>query len=76
MAKKTATKKAVKKASKPASKSPFGAPHTGHEHHMCELVRKRDLASAAKYTKGANYICRICGRGAAKSMNLCEPVEI
>ncbi len=75
MGEKTATKKAVK-SSKSASKSPFGGPHTGHQHHMCELVRKRQMASAAKFTKGANYICRICGRGAAKSTNLCEPVEI
>lgn len=75
MAKKTADRKAVKSA-KSESKSPFGGPHTGHQHHMCELVRKRDLASAAKYAKGANYLCRICGRAAAKPANLCEPVEI
>lgn len=50
--------------------------HSGHEHHMCDLVANRQMAKAATLTKGAAYICNICGRGAARAANLCEPVEI
>jgi len=55
---------------KPASK------HTGHETHLCELTRKRDMSRVAKLSKGANYVCHICGRASAKAENLCEPIEI
>ena len=50
--------------------------HTGHSHHMCELVAKRQMDKVASYSKGARYICHICGRAAASAANLCEPVRI
>jgi hypothetical protein len=50
--------------------------HTGHANHMCELVSKRQMAKVAKCSKGAKYVCHICGRAAAKAENLCEAVEI
>ena len=50
--------------------------HTGHSKHMCDLVAKRKMADVARLAKGANFICHICGRGAASGDNLCEPVEI
>ncbi len=50
--------------------------HKGHGDHMCELVAKRRMAEVARLSKGANYVCHICGRAAAKASNLCEPVEI
>jgi hypothetical protein len=50
--------------------------HTGHSQHLCDLVAKRKMAEVARLTKGAKYMCHICGRGAAKSTNLCEPIEI
>jgi len=50
--------------------------HKGHAQHLCDLVAKRKMAEVARLTKGAKYMCHICGRGAAKSTNLCEPVEI
>ena len=50
--------------------------HAGHAQHMCDLVAKRKMAQVAKLAKGANYVCHICGRAAAKGDNLCEPVEI
>lgn len=43
---------------------------------MCDLVAKRKMAQVARLSKGANYVCLICGRAAAKESNLCEPVEI
>ena len=54
----------------------LSARHTGHSHHMCELVAKRQMDKVATLTKGAKYICHICGRAAASGDNLCEPVEI
>jgi hypothetical protein len=50
--------------------------HRGHSQHLCDLVAKRKMAEVARLTKGAKYVCHICGRGAAKSTNLCEPIEI
>jgi hypothetical protein len=50
--------------------------HAGHTKHMCDLVAKRKMADAARLSKGAKYICHICGRAAADGANLCEPVEI
>jgi hypothetical protein len=50
--------------------------HTGHANHLCELVSKRQMAKVAELSKGAKFVCHICGRAAADSKNLCEPVEI
>jgi len=50
--------------------------HTGHANHLCELVAKRQMAKVARLSKGAKYVCHICGRAAAKPGALCEPVEI
>ncbi len=50
--------------------------HTGHAQHMCELVSKRQMDKVATLAKDAKYVCNICGRAAAKSGNLCEPVLI
>ena len=50
--------------------------HKGHAGHMCELVAKRQMDKVATLSKGANFICHICGRAAAKPNNLCEPVRI
>jgi hypothetical protein len=50
--------------------------HGGHGNHLCELVAKRQMAKVAQLSKGAKYVCHICGRAAAKAASLCEPVEI
>ena len=50
--------------------------HTGHTKHLCDLVAKRKMAEVARLSRGARYVCHICGRAAAKASNLCEPVEI
>jgi hypothetical protein len=50
--------------------------HKGHAQHMCDLVAKRKMAEVARLSRGAKYVCHICGRAAAKATNLCEPVEI
>ena len=50
--------------------------HAGHGKHLCELVQRREMDQVASLTKGAQYVCHICGRGAAKAASLCEPVKI
>jgi hypothetical protein len=50
--------------------------HTGHEQHLCELVDNRKMDQVAELSKGAKYLCHICGRAAAKAENVCEAVEI
>jgi len=50
--------------------------HPNHGNHMCELVAKRKMDKVAELSKGAKYVCHICGRAAADAANLCEPVEI
>jgi hypothetical protein len=50
--------------------------HKGHTSHLCDLVAKRKMAQVARLSRGAKYVCHICGRAAAKASNLCEPVEI
>ena len=50
--------------------------HPGHGSHLCELTAKRKMDRVATLSKGAHYVCHICGRAAAKAGNLCEPVEI
>jgi hypothetical protein len=50
--------------------------HGGHVQHLCDLVAKRKMDQVAELSAGAEYICNICGRAAAKAANLCEPVEI
>ena len=50
--------------------------HLGHAQHMCNLVQARKMDKVATLSKGAKYVCHICGRAAAKATNLCEAVEI
>jgi hypothetical protein len=50
--------------------------HAGHNQHLCDLVAKRKMDRVAELSKGAKYVCHICGRAAAKAGNVCEPVEI
>ena len=63
------------KESKSIEDTMHGA-HTGHEHHLCELVNRREMDKVAKLSKDARYICLICGRVAKSATNLCLPVEI
>jgi hypothetical protein len=50
--------------------------HMGHSGHLCDLTARRQMDKVAALSKGAKYVCHICGRAAAKAGNLCEPVEI
>ena len=71
MAKKSASKKRVVPAHTLFKK------HEGHAgKHLCDLVAKRQMDKVATLSKGAKYVCHICGRAATRSANLCEPVAI
>jgi hypothetical protein len=34
------------------------------------------MNEVADLAKNAKYMCFVCGRGAAKADNLCEPIEL
>ncbi|MHC4982289.1 MAG: hypothetical protein ACYTF6_03860 [Planctomycetota bacterium] len=50
--------------------------HDGHAKHLCELVSRRQMAKVAKLSKGAGFLCHICGRAAGEARSLCEPVAL
>jgi hypothetical protein len=44
---------------------------------MCQLVeRKTDVKTLKGYVKGAKFICKTCGRAAAKEDNVCAPDKL
>ena len=49
-------------------------PHPGHEKHLCKMVEDGVPTEKLKpLVKNAKYICKCCGRGAAKAENVCAP---
>lgn len=55
----------------------YHKPHTGHENHLCEMIKKG--ATYDEYynlIRDAKFICRQCGRVARKAENLCDPTSI
>jgi len=54
----------------------FEKRHIGHENHLCDLVARRQIGRVAHLSKGARYMCHICGRAAIEAANLCEPILI
>lgn len=55
-----------------------GVPHIGHSSHLCEMVERGELTleQIKSLVRNAKFICRRCGRVAAKEANLCEPKPI
>ncbi|MBN1807359.1 MAG: hypothetical protein JW837_19085 [Sedimentisphaerales bacterium] len=55
-------------------------PHPGHSGHLCYLNNiGMHYSSPADYkalVKDAKYLCKVCGRVAAKKNNLCKPVQL
>ncbi|MFQ5821660.1 MAG: hypothetical protein ACE5I5_16875 [Candidatus Heimdallarchaeota archaeon] len=53
-----------------------------HKNHLCfmvvreDLLTKIDINRVKKLVSPANYVCRDCGRVAAKAENLCNPMKL
>jgi hypothetical protein len=49
-------------------------PHEGHDNHICEMMKNKAKYEEVKaLIKPAKFICKGCGRAAAKAINLCDP---
>ena len=56
---------------------PQEAPHLGHSKHLCDMAKRGvDLKTYKELVKDPKFICKKCGRAAAKEENLCEPVPL
>ncbi|MBW8002507.1 MAG: hypothetical protein FVQ80_10865 [Planctomycetes bacterium] len=55
-------------------------PHSGHNQHLCYLVnlgfQQRRPAEYRSLIKEPKFICKKCGRAAAKAKNLCNPAKL
>ena len=55
-------------------------PHPGHGKHLCYLNHLGfQLSNTKEYkslVKNPKYLCRVCGRVAAKKESLCKPVSL
>ena len=55
-------------------------PCLGHENHLCKLVSQGLPDSDPKRYHGLvrdpGFVCKSCGRVAAKNNNLCDPVQL
>ena len=55
-------------------------PHPEHEKHLCYLENvgymKDKFEDYKKLVKGAAFVCRQCGRAAAREENLCYPERL
>ncbi|MGD9110444.1 MAG: hypothetical protein PVG93_05845 [Phycisphaerales bacterium] len=60
--------------------SQFRPPHSGHNQHLCYFanlgMHQRREAQYKKLVRGGKYVCKKCGRVAAKPRNLCKPVKL
>jgi hypothetical protein len=53
------------------------APHLGHSQHLCDMADRGVALQVVKdLVKNPKFICKKCGRAAAKEVNLCEPVPL
>jgi len=52
--------------------------HIGHNSHLCEIIKRGELTleQIKSLVGDAKFICRRCGRVAAKEINLCEPESV
>lgn len=53
------------------------SPHPGHEAHLCVAKNvgfiKNNLEQYKEYVRNPAFVCKQCGRAAAKAENLCDP---
>ena len=53
-------------------------PHLGHGRHLCHLVEDIGISveEYKKLIKNPKFLCKKCGRVAAREENLCEPIKL
>jgi hypothetical protein len=55
-------------------------PHPDHEKHLCLLKNtgyvKRNLEGYKGLVRDPGYVCRKCGRAAARKKNLCKAEKL
>jgi hypothetical protein len=54
------------------------APHIGHKNHLCEMAEGGNvsLEQMKDLVRNPKFMCKVCGRVAANSDNLCDPVTL
>ena len=68
-------KKVVKKAAG-VNKAALQDECPQHDRHLCHILNLRNMKTAGRLAKNAQYICFVCGRAAKKAENLCQPEQI
>jgi hypothetical protein len=67
------------------ARSPYAYPlparspqHLGHGEHLCHLVEDMgiNIDEYKKLIKNPKFLCKKCGRVAARAENLCEPIKL
>ena len=53
-------------------------PHVGHLHHLCHYAASGDITldEMKELVKDPKFVCKICGRAAAKADDVCQPDAI
>jgi hypothetical protein len=55
-------------------------PHAGHDKHLCYLNNLGfQISNSEDYNqlvRDGKFVCKICGRVAAKEVNLCKPAKL
>jgi len=58
----------------------FEMPHKNHENHLCLLQNvgylKTNLEKYKRLVKDPQFVCKSCGRVAARADNLCAPEKL
>jgi len=56
----------------------YPAPHIGHGTHLCHMAESGEftLEQIKALVRDPKFICKTCGRAAAKEENLCDPVPL
>jgi hypothetical protein len=54
----------------------FERKHEHHEKHLCSYVTWATLDEYRPLVRNAAFVCKQCGRAAAKAENLCDPVAL
>ena len=53
-------------------------PHLGHAKHLCYLAEDVgiDISQYKPLVRNAKFLCKKCGRVAAKEENICESIKL